>query len=102
MPTATTVNISWTQPDNSLPVILYEISLTRVTGRRQFICDSVIDDRPVVRTPNSSIEFVSLHEFSLYIVTVVITLPDYGINSSARFTTPSVGKLMILKIVLLS
>ncbi len=95
MPTVTTVNISWSQPDDSLPAIQYEVLLSRVTGVRQLLCDSVIDDRPiVVTTSNSSIEFINIHEFSLYVVIVVVTLPDYGINSTGEFTTLSGGRLI--------
>ncbi len=95
--TTTTVNISWTQPADSLPALLYQVSLARVLGEGQLLCDSVVDDRPVVNTSisNDTIEYIGLHEFSTYVVTVSIISPDYGINSTIEFTTLSSSRLTV-------
>ena len=91
LPTTTTVNISLIQPTESLPALQYNVSVTRVIGERQLLCDSVVDDRSVIITPNTSLKFTNLHEFSIYIITVFITLPDYGIKSIAEFSTLPAG-----------
>lgn len=90
--TATTFNISWTQPADSLPAMQYEISLTRVTGGRQLLCDAVIDSRSPFITSNNTMEFKDLHSFSIYSVTIIITIPSYGINSTTEFSTLPAGK----------
>ncbi len=92
LPTTTTVNISWTQPADSFPALLYRVSLTRVLGGKQLLCDSVVDYRPAVNT-SITIEYIGLHEFSTYVVTVSIISPDYGINSTFEFTTLSSSRL---------
>ena len=91
---ATAVNISWSQPNDSFPVVTYEVSLERVTGEGQLICDSLVDDRPMIITSDTSIQYVDLHEFSNY--TVIVTAIVSGmleITVSADFVTLSSGKI---------
>ena len=75
-PTATSVTITWTQPEFSFPVVDYTVSLTRVTGSGQVLCPSVMDSRPSVTTMATvtSMEFTGLQEFSVYTVTVTARL----------------------------
>ncbi len=77
---------------NSFPVNEYEISLSRITGERQLLCDSEVDSR-LITTVNTSVQLNDLQEFSIYTVTVTIVLPSYGINSTEEFSTPSTSML---------
>ena len=91
---ATSVTISWTRPEFSLPE--YSVSLTRVTGSEQALCPSVMDNRTAVTT-GSSMSFSGLEEFSTYSITVIATFSDgmgHFINTSdiTNFTTLSNGK----------
>lgn len=98
--TATSVNISWTQPEFSLPVSVYTVSLARVTGHGQLVCTSVEDNRPIESTMDTSMTFSGLEEFSTYMVTIGATfnpfLNEFSFNrstsSSLEFTTHSAGK----------
>ena len=91
--TATSVDISWTQPDFSLPVVEYRILLTRVTGNGQALCTG---SRPAVTTTDTSMSFTGLEEFSTYTVTITAKFNPFGelilAMSSRSFTTLSVGK----------
>ena len=86
--TATSVTISWTQPEFMLPAP-YTVSLTRVTGSGQVLCPSVQDVRPAVTTSGNSTSFTSLEEFSVYMVTVSITVGTNTRAASKEFTTLS-------------
>ena len=96
-PTATSVSITWTQPEFSLPVLDYTVSLTRVTGSGQVLCPSVMDSRhPVTTMANITImEFTDLQEFSTYTVTVTARFSAFGLtlqtSTSMDFTTLSAG-----------
>ena len=93
--TATSVTISWSLPEFSLPVVEYTVSLTRVTGSGQPLCVLVEDNRPAVTTTDTSMSFTGLEEFSTYTVTVTTTFNVFGSNmdvaSDMMFTTPSAG-----------
>ena len=94
VPSATSVIISWTRPEFSLPE--YSVSLTRVTGSEQALCPSVMDNRTAAVTTGSSLSFSGLEEFSTYNITVIATFNDsvgYFINTSdiTNFTTLSHG-----------
>ena len=92
-PTATSVSIIWTQPEFSLPVLDYNVSLTRVIG------SSCPDSRSTVNTTatvtDTSVEFTGLQEFSTYTVTVIARFNAFGMitqtQTSMDFTTLSAG-----------
>ena len=98
-PTATSVTITWTQPEFSLPVADYTVSLTRVTGSGQVLCSSFNDTRPPVTTMATvtSMQFTGLQEFSKYAVSVTTRYaPAFGLSSLVNtinegFTTHSTG-----------
>ena len=95
LPTATSVTITWTQPEFSLPVLDYTVSLTRVTGSSQVLCPSVMDSRsPVTIVATvTSMEFTGLQEFSTYTVTVTARFNTTVSQSpTMEFTTLSAGK----------
>ena len=96
LPTATSVTITWTQPEFSLPVLNYTVSLTRVTGSDQVLCPSVMDTRPPVTTMATvtSMLFTDLQEFSTYTVTVTARFNTTVAQrpTSMEFTTLSAGK----------
>ena len=94
-PTATSVTISLSLPVFSLPVVEYTVSLTRVTGSGQVLCNQVMHNTLAVKAANT-ISFAGLEEFSTYTVTVTTTFNVFGINMDvasdmAMFTTPSAG-----------
>ena len=97
VPSATSVTISWTRPEFSLPE--YSVSLTQVTGSEQALCPLVMDYRTAVTT-GSSISFSGLEEFSTYSITVTATFNDdmgHFINTSGitNFTTLRNGNLYL-------
>ena len=95
--TSTSVTITWTQPEFSLPVISYTVSLSRVTGSGQALCTGYMDTRPSVTTMANvtSMNFIDLQEFSKYNVTVTarfnVTFSNSPKTVSMQFTTPSAG-----------
>ena len=95
--TTTSVIVTWTQPEFSLPVLNYTASLTRVTGSGQVLCPSVMDSRPPVTTMATvtSMGFTGLQEFSTYTVTVTARFSAFGLitqtPTSIDFTTLSTG-----------
>ena len=95
---ATSVTVSWSpQPAQlRLPVVVYTVSVTRVTGSGQALCPGVMDSRrPSVTTIVTSMPFTGLEEFSTYAVIVTTTFNVSGSNmdvsSDMMFTTPSAG-----------
>ena len=96
--TTSSVNITWTQPEFSLPwpVLNYTVSLTRVIGH-QVICPWAMDSRlPVITMATvTSMEFTGLQEFSTYTVTVTAMFNAFcslrQTPTSMRFTTHSAG-----------
>ena len=91
-PTATSVTITWTQPEFSLPVSQYRVTLTRVTGSG--LCPSVVDLQQVTMS-GSTASFMGLQEFSAYSVEVNATFSAFGeevmIQSMMEFTTLTAG-----------
>ena len=83
--TATSVTVLWTQPPFSFTPVEYTVSLKRVTGHNQSLCTNVNDSRPVVTTmPNvTAKEFVNLHEYSIYEVTVTANFHEFGLPSAS-------------------
>jgi hypothetical protein len=93
--TTTSLNISWTRQEFSLPILEYTVSLTRVTGASQVLCPS-LEERRLISTTETFVSFTNLQEFSTYIVTVNATFnrtAHYGIDGpgsqSIEVTTPS-------------
>ena len=91
--TATSVTISWTQPPFSLPMDEYRVELRRVTSARQ-LCQVVEDDKFKITNGTPTVNFTNLHEFSIYNVTITVTLPS-GFTSTltptVEFTTKAAG-----------
>lgn len=81
------------QPSDTFPIEQYEVSLSRITGDGQILCDSVVDDRPMIITSNTSMEYSNLHEFSDYIVTVTALIANITAKATSNFTTLSNSKL---------
>ena len=90
--TTTSVTIFWTQPEFSVPVLDYEISLMG-----QVLCPSVMDNQPQVTTMTAvtSMEFTGIQEFSTYTVTVTARFSAFGLlthtSTSMDFTTLGAG-----------
>ncbi len=91
MTSAGAVNISWTQPNGSIPVDQYEVALSRVTGEGQLLCDSTVDNRSIF-TLNTSIQYFFLHEFSNYTVRVTAITLNIFATTTANFVTLPSGK----------
>jgi hypothetical protein len=91
---ATSVTISWTQPDSSPPVIEYIVSPARVVqGNGTLICPMARDLRQETTT-NTSASFNDLQESSIYTTSVVVF---YQLSMTARaeveFNTTSAGRV---------
>ena len=83
-PTATSVTITWTQPEFSLPVVGYTVTVTRVTGSGQALCPSFVEeDQSTTTSPSvTTTTFTGLQEFSSYIVRVTANFnPAFGLSS---------------------
>ena len=93
-PTATSVNVTWTQPEFSQPVQNYTVSLIR---RARGLCPSVQDSRPrvTIMPTVTSIELTNLQEFSVYTVSVAALFDTFGLGlltpNKEYFTTLSAG-----------
>ena len=101
-PTATSVTITWTQPEFSLTVDGYIVTVTRVTGsNNQVLCPLFVEEDQSTNTSPSvmTTTFTGLQEFSSYLVRVTVNLsPAFGLpgaimaTGSATFATLSSGK----------
>ena len=83
-PTATSVTITWTQPEFSLPVVGYTVTVTRVTGSGQVLCPSFVEeDQSTTTSPSvTTTTFTGLQEFSSYTVRVIANFsPAFGLSS---------------------
>ena len=98
--TSTSVTISWTQPPFSLPMDEYRVELRRVTGPRQ-LCTMVEDNTSKMTTGISTVELTNLHEFSIYNVTITVTLQS-GFNATltptVEFTTKAAGMIILCNV----
>ena len=97
-PTATSVTITWTQPEFSLPVIGYTVTVTRLNGLAETVrCAQYTESRLPVTTTSTvmSVQFTDLQEFSSYSATVTARFgATFGVayaNSSLNFSTLSAG-----------
>ena len=100
-PTVTSVTITWTQPEFSLPVVGYTVTVTRVTGSGQVLCPSFVEeDQSTTTSPSvTTTTFTGLREFSSYTVGVTANFtPAFGLpgalmaTGSVTFTTLSSGE----------
>ena len=95
--TATSVNVSWTQPPFSFTPVGYTVALTRLTGSQPVLCTGVDDSRSMEITMSdpTAAQFMSLHEFSSYRARVTANFNAFGqssrSSSTADFTTYSAG-----------
>ena len=105
-PTATSVTITWTQPDSesdfSIPVQMYTVTVTRLNGLAEIVrCASYTENRLPVTTTSTvmSVQFTDLQEFSSYRATVTAmfsaTFEVTPASSNLEFTTLSAGKKLI-------
>ena len=97
-PTATSVNITWTQSEFSLPVVGYTVTVTRLNGLAETVrCASYTESRLPVTTTSTvmSARFTNLQEFSTYKTTVTAmfsaTFEVTPASSNMEFSTLSVG-----------
>ena len=99
--TATSVTITWTQPEFSLPVVGYTVTVTRVTGSIQVLCPSFVEEDQSTTTSPSvpTTTFTGLQEFSSYTVRVTANRnPAFGLlgalmaTESETFTTLRSGE----------
>ena len=100
-PTVTSVTINWTQPEFSLPVVGYTVTVIRVTGNNsQVLCPSFVEeDQSTTTSPSiATTTFTGLQEFSSYLVRVTANFSlAFGLHSlpateSETFTTLSSGE----------
>ena len=95
-PTATSVTVTWTQPEIPLLVIRYTVTVTRATGSGQVLCPSFVEeDQSTTTSPSvTTTTFTGLQEFSTYTVRVRVTVSSiFGLTPTATgsriFTTLS-------------
>ena len=71
-PTATSVTITWIQPEFSLPVVGYIVTVTRHTEIGQALCPLFAEeDQSTTTSPSvTTTTFTGLEEFSSYLVRV--------------------------------
>ena len=71
----------------------YRVELRRVTDSRQ-LCTMVEDNRSRMTSSTSTVNFTNLHEFSIYSVTINVTLPSgftATLTPTVEFTTNAAG-----------
>ena len=95
---ATSVSLSWSQPEFSLPVVEYTVSLTRVTGSGQTLCPTFEDSRPAVATTGNLMSFTDLEEFSAYMVSIIALYSAFN-STSLESSTLNVNTATASKIL---
>ena len=91
--TATSVTITWSQPEGSLAADDYTISLQRLTGSNRQLCPTITDSRQMTITTIST-SFTNLQEFSIY--TITVTARVFGVSRTStphEFITISTGNI---------
>ena len=99
-PTTTSATITWTQPEFSLPVVGYTVTVTQVTGSGQALCPFFVEeDQSMTTSPSvTTTTFTGLQEFSSCTVRVTANFnPAFGLSlliatESATFITLSSGE----------
>ena len=94
-PTATSVNITWTQPAFSLQVVGYTVTVTRLNGLTE-TGHCTESSLPVITTSTAmSVQFTDLQEFGSYRATVTAmfsaTFEITPASSNLEFSTLSAG-----------
>ena len=96
MPPSVTANnsvtLSWAQPEGTLPIENYTISLER--GTNQPFCSDEIDSRQMT-TNDQSVVFSDLYGNSSYNVTVTATAFGTSMMTSQQFMTPASRKFIM-------
>ena len=100
-PSATSVTITWTQPEFSLPVVGYTVTVTRLNGLAETVrCASYTESRLPVTTTSTvmSVQFTDLQEFSSYRATVTAmfsaTFEVTPASNNLEFITLRAGMIM--------
>ena len=88
--TATSVTITWSQPEGSLAADDYTISLERLTDSDRQLCPTITDSRQMTIT-TTSMSFTNLQEFSIYTVTVTARVFATPRTSTHEFITTTAG-----------
>ena len=94
--TATSVTVSWEQPQGSFIPVEYTVVVERVTGSGQTLCPDVEDSKdPVQISTAASLTFPELEEFSMYSVELAARFNEFGSShtlcSTETFMTLSAG-----------
>ena len=94
--TATSVTITWTQPEFSLPVTDYSITVTLRSTQTLCLSYKEQDQTTTTQPDNMSIILIGLQEFSNYRVTITANFNQFGYTclgsaASMDFTTTSAG-----------
>ena len=95
--TATSVTITWSQPEGSLAADDYTISLQRLTDSNRQLCPTITDSRQMTTT-TTLMSFTNLQEFSIY--TVTVTGRVFGVSRTSNlyeFTTTPAGIMLHIK-----
>ena len=78
---------------------VYIVELRQATGARQ-LCQKIKDHKSKMTTGISTVEFTNLQVFSIYNVTITVTLSS-GFNATltptVEFTTKAAGMTITLK-----
>ena len=90
------VTLSWAQPDGSLPIENYVVSLQR--GSNQPFCSDEIDSRQM-NTNDQSFFFPNLYGSSSYTATVIARAFDISMMRSRQFMTPASRKFTMIKVI---
>ena len=98
-PSADSAFVSWAQPEMSLAVAEYTVSLTQVDRNGQAPCISATNNTLSFTTMDNatSVELTDLEEFSSYTVTITATLYFESLvasSASINFDTLSAGKVL--------
>ena len=90
--TATSVTITWSQPEGSLAADDYIISLHQLTDNNQTICTTSMDNQTLMTTSATTLmNFINLMEFTIYSVTVTARAFGTSRTSTLEFTTLPAG-----------
>ena len=75
--TATSVTVSWTQPQFSFTPVSYTVTLSQRTGQGDMLCTDLADVRDTM-IAGESMEFTELEEFSIYDTQVRASFVELG------------------------
>ena len=96
--TATSVTITWSQPEGSLAADDYIISLHQLTNSNQTLCTTSMNNQTMMTTSAAtSMNFTNLMEFNIYSVTVTARAFGTSRTSILEFTTLPAGTYIQLQ-----